>query len=495
MRWMKARYLALAGLAVGLTVVAGMMSLPGLFTGDHAAAAYLDRQAAAMRPAFWDDVQGLAQAPRYTIEATVVPTTGYVSGHMTVDYTNRTGDRLSDLAFRLYPNAAYVYGGGSLTVDEVSRDGMALETTLSEDGTVLSVLLDPPLEPDGVATVNLAFIAQVPNGSGRGYGIFNRAEGVLSLAGWYPVLARYEDGWQTPPVSAVGDAIVTGIGFYEVALTVPAGYRLASTGTLVGQESVEGQTTFHLVSGPAWEFAAAASDRFEIHAAEWDGVTIRFFALPFDSPVTTASAALESVSQALAAYEDRFGPYRFNELDVVDVAVHIGGYEFPGMAYVEASKRAYGSSGEYDYLLAHEVAHQWWYCLVGERAVEEPWLDEAFAAYAVALYRERTQGSAARESLVAYWKSTATTLPIDGSTRDFGGWSSYRRSVYERGALFLENLRQELGDERFFELLRLYQERMRYQVGSTEVFLAMAQEVAGRDLTSFLAPWFSAAEG
>ncbi len=493
-RRMKDHYLALAGLAIGLAVLVGMSSLPGPSRDrrDPAAAAYLDRQAAALRPAFRGDVQALAQAPRYTIAATAVPTTGQVSGRVTVAYTNRTGGDLSDLAFRLYPNAAHVYGGGSLTVEEVTRDGAPLETSLSGDGTVLRVPLDPALEPGGVATVRLAFVGQVPRWSGRGYGIYNRARGVLSLAGWYPVLARHDGGWWTPPVPPVGDAMVAEIGLYEVALTVPAGYRVASTGVLVGQERADGWTTLRIVSGPAWEFAAAISDRFEVHTAESDGVTIRFFGLPFGSPVTTAGEALQGVVGAFAAYEERFGPYPFTELDVVDVAVNIGGYEFPGMCYVEAGKRAYAATDEYDYLMAHEVAHQWWYGLVGARPVAEPWLDEGFATYAVALYRERTRGSAARESLVGYWGRTATGRPLDSSPRDFGDWGGYRRTVYERGALFLESLRQEMGDQRFFDLLHLYQERMRYRVGSTGAFLNMAQEVAGRDLTSFFDPWFDA---
>jgi hypothetical protein len=488
-RWMKAHYLALVSL-VAVAALLGVTRLSGPWLESFEAAAYVNRQTAAMRPIFRGNVQGLAQAPRYTIEATAVPTTGRVSGRMTIAYTNRTGVTLSDMAFRLYPNATSVYGGGSLSVTEVARAGTALETTLSQSDTVLEVPLDPALAPGGVVALDLTFTAQVPYGSSRGYGIYDRAAGVLSLAGWYPVLARYEGGWQTPPVIPVGDAMVSEIGLYEVALTVPAGYQVASTGVQVGQESEGGQTTVHLVSGPAWEFAAAIGDQFEVHTAQVGDVTIRFFALPFASPVTTAAETLDAISRALTIYGDLFGPYRFNELDVVDVAVGIGGYEFPGMSYVEAGKRAHASAGAYEYLMVHEVAHQWWYGLVGERPVEEPWLDEAFANYAIALYRERVYGEAARVSLVAYWKGTSTSLPVDSPTTSFGGWSSYRRTVYERGAVFLDSLRREMGDRAFFDLLRLYQERMRYRPGRTETFLATAEEVAGRDLTSFFAPWF-----
>ncbi len=492
---MKDRYLALVGLMVALAALGWVMGVYQPSRDEQTTSAYLDRQASAMQPAFRGDLQALAQAPRYTIEADVAPDTGHVSGQMTVTYANQTGVTLSDLVFRLYPNATSVYGGGSLTVGEVTRDGTAVDVVQADDNTVLRVPLEPALEPGASVSVRITFTARVPYWSGRGYGIYNRARGVLSLAGWYPVLVRHAGGWRTPPIVPVWDAMVAEIGLYEVSLTIPAGYQVASTGALLDQQSAEGQTTVRLVSGPAREFAAAISNRFEVRTLQSGGVTIRLFTLPFRSPVTPAEQALEDAAQAFAIYTERFGPYPFNELDVVDVAVSIGGYEFPGMVYVEARKRAYASASQYGYLMAHEIAHQWWYGLVGARPIVEPWLDEAFATYAVALYRERTQGSAARESLVAYWGRTATSRPVDSPVSDFGGWGGYRGTVYERGALFLENLRQEMGDEQFFTLLHRYQTRMRYRVGTTETFLAMAEEIAGRDLSSFFTPWFGARDG
>jgi hypothetical protein len=50
------------------------------------------------------------------------------------------------------------------------------------------------------------------------------------------------------------------------------------------------------------------------------------------------------------------------------------------MAYVDYAKRTRETRQDYQYTLAHEVAHQWWYGLVGNHSVYEPWLDEAEVA-------------------------------------------------------------------------------------------------------------------
>jgi hypothetical protein len=166
--------------------------------------AYLERQAAALQPAFRNDLEALADAPFYIIQTSINPESGSVSGQMRLRYTNTTGETLSELAFRLFPNAQTIYGGGSLSVEKVAQGAIALKTDLSEDRTVLRVQLRRPLSPGQSVWLDLTFNAQVPAQTGQGYGIFNRALGVLCLAGWYPVLAVYDGDWQTPPVPATG---------------------------------------------------------------------------------------------------------------------------------------------------------------------------------------------------------------------------------------------------------------------------------------------------
>jgi len=276
---------------------------------------------------------------------------------------------------------------------------------------------------------------------------------------------------------------------------VPSGYDVVSTGILVGQQGGEERVTRHLVSGPAREFAVAISDRFEEHETKVDAVTIHLYTLPADNPKVTAEEALQMASEAFEAYVDRFGVYPFTELDVVETGVSIGGYEFPGMVHVQAVRRIHGPLGNYQYLVAHEVAHQWWYGLVGNHFVEEPWLDESLATYATIIYLEHAEGIQVGKNLVDYWKQAyglrgAQDPPVNSSALDFRSWGAYRKTVYTHGALFLNELRQEIGNKKFFELLQRHQEMHRYQMATTADFLDLAEKVGGRDLSQVFKDWF-----
>jgi hypothetical protein len=473
------------------SVGAGGIGMPPVGHSDS----YLARQAAALRPAFRGDLERLADAPRYTIQASVDPESGSVSGEMRLDYTNTTGETLADLAFRLYPNAETIYGGGSLDVGRVAQGRTALRTDRSEDGTVLWARLQRPLEPGRRVQLALTFNAQVPAGTSQGYGIFNRALGVVALAGWYPVLAVYDGGWLTPPVPLTGDAMMAETGLYEVDLTVPEGYELVSTGTAIESHRSEKGVTWHVVSGPAREFAVALSDRFKVQEARVGEVTLRLYTLPADEPVVTDYAGLAVVTGAFETFVSRFGPYPFLEFDVVEASVPIDGYEFSGMVYVGYGVRTQESLDDYEYVVAHELAHQWWYGLVGNHTVDEPWLDEGLATYAAVLYKEDAYSPGAGERLLGYWQRMEggrqpQDPPLNSSTLEFSSWGPYHKTVYTQAAFFLAQLRQELGEEAFFELLKRYQRTYRYRMGTTQDFLRLAERVAGRDLSPLFESWF-----
>lgn len=454
-----------------------------------------ERQAEALQPYFRSELNGLAQAPRYTIQASVDPRTGQVTGQMSVQYTHRGAQTLTDLVFRLLPNAQAIYGGGSLSVEKVAQDGQSLQTTLAQGRTVLRVPLPQPLQPGQTITLSLTFRAQAPAGSGQGYGIFSRSQESLSLAGWYPVLAPYQGGWQTPPVPAVGDAMWAETSLYDVRLTVPSGYEVVSTGSVIQRQDKAGQSTWHIVSGPAREFALAMSDRFEQRETQVDGVRLRLFTLPARAAATSPDEALQMMAAAFQAYVARFGPYPYTEFDLVEAAVGLGGYEFSGMVYVDYNRRVHGPFEQYRYLSAHEIAHQWWYNLVGNASVAEPWLDEALASYAAVLYLQYADDAQGAARLLEGWKADYGLRrpgdpPVDSSALLFSNWVAYRRTVYYHGALFLDELRQALGDARFFRLLQRLQTKYRYRMMTTGDFQREAEDVAGHDLDALWEKWF-----
>jgi hypothetical protein len=164
--------------------------------------------------------------------------------------------------------------------------------------------------------------------------------------------------------------------------------------------------------------------------------------------------------------------------------------EFPGVVFISSDFYEPDSvfAFEADVVVAHEVAHQWWYGVVGNNQVDEPWLDEAFATYSSILFFDDRGDSADTE--MAYWSQAVlpyqllrmlgTNGPVQSSLLDFDDdLITYQSLVYGKGALFLARLRQVLGDDEFFELLRHHYEVHKYDLLDRDAFRRSLEETSG----------------
>jgi hypothetical protein len=124
-------------------------------------------------------------------------------------------------------------------------------------------------------------------------------------------LAAYDDGWQAPPIPAVGDASWAETSLYDVALTAPDGMEVVSTGTVVDRRRIGDSMRWHILTGPVREFAAAISADFERHGADVGDARLNYYILPHPNSATPPDVALSLAGKALDVYEDRFGPYPY----------------------------------------------------------------------------------------------------------------------------------------------------------------------------------------
>jgi aminopeptidase N len=190
-------------------------------------------------------------------------------------------------------------------------------------------------------------------------------------------------------------------------------------------------------------------------------------------------------------YSAFFGRYPYTELDVAETSFTVmgapGGMEFPGVLFI--STEFYGGQGlfasDLDVVVAHEVAHQWWYGVVGNNQVDEPWLDEAFATYASILYIEEQQGPIAAQSALLLQAILPYQLvqmmgqdgPLQSSLLDYGqDLVTYQSLIYGKGALFLDKLRELLGDDLFFTVLQHHYQSHKYGLLAPGDFRRSLQE-------------------
>lgn len=146
-------------------------------------------------------------------------------------------------------------------------------------------------------------------------------------------------------------------------------------------------------------------------------------------------------------------------------------------------------------LIAHELAHQWWGNMVTCHAWTEFWLNEGFATYMAAAYREHRFGRDTYLNDVASMKARYEQVRERGHDRAlvFPAWdrptTDDRTLVYQKGAYVLHQLRELLGDAAFWAGMRRYTTAHFGRSVTTADFRVAMEEASGQDLRAFFDRW------
>jgi aminopeptidase N len=271
---------------------------------------------------------------------------------------------------------------------------------------------------------------------------------------------------------------------YTFRLTVDEPYSVAANGLL--REEIDGGGTRTYV----WEAAdPMASYLAAVYIGEFErvldegpeGLPIRNYFPPDAAEWTTEPFA--RTAEMIEFYADLYGPYPFEAYGVLvmDVA-------FPG-ALENQTLSAFGEEAVDELIIAHELAHQWFGNSVSVASWPDIWLNEGFATYSEALWLEHAEGPEALEGMMAELHAVMQEMGSDAAPGAPPADDLFHASVYLRGALTLHALRLEVGDEAFFEILRTYYDRFKFGNASTSDFVAVAEEVTGRELDELFDAW------
>jgi aminopeptidase N len=296
----------------------------------------------------------------------------------------------------------------------------------------------------------------------------------------------------------MGDSVFSETALYTVDVTLPADQVLAATGIEIGRQPSGDQVRYQLVSGPMRDFFIVASRDFQVTSQTVDGTLVNAYYLPdYD---LAAAEGLSVAASSLGIYNRRFGAYPFSELDVVQTPLQNAlGVEYPGIVLVGASLYDKPDDPSFSVTVAHEVAHQWWYSLVGNDVFAEPWLDEGLATYSSSLYNQEDLGEGAYQGLVSYWQGRYDTLVNQGKddvvTQGLSHFESlgdpriYSGVVYTKAALFFEALRRAVGDQAFFAALQAYYKNYQFRVATRDGLLADFNKASGERLDALYQEW------
>ncbi len=443
-------------------------------------------------------LEQLPGATVYHLDVEIADDLCSVSGRQEVLYTNREDVALGDLYFRLYPNAA----GGHVDIRSVAIDGHEAEAAYEDGDLDLRVPLSSPLSPGAAVEIGIDFEVSVPPNPTERYGLFSSHDRILSLDEAFPSIPVYDgDGWHLDPVLPFGDVAVYDASFYVVRVSAPKGMILVGTGVEVACEDTELRQIRTFAAGPARNFYLAAAAGLVTVETTLGETIIRSVA--FESDLLAAERVLSLAEAALASYGTRFCPYPYTELEFVVNALLPGGsaMEYPGAVVLsrplyDPNAIIWGSVPAPDALewdVAHETAHQWFFNLVGNDQLNEPWLDEALAQYAVGLYYEDSHGPQGARSARNQWfgnwaRANGEEIPIGLPVAAYAP-SAYSPIVYGRGPLFLFDLAITLGQEAFSAFLQDYVATFAWGIGTTTSFRALAERYCGCDLGPSFEAW------
>lgn len=464
----------------------------------------------AMRPAFAGDVDAFANRNRYVIEATVELTdVAAIYGAERVRYTNRSADTLSEIVFRLYPNLdAY---SGQMNITEVTVNGEPVIVRFEDRRSVMVVPLAEPLAPQESVELTVGFNSAIEKGFAANYGEYSYQQGIFAAPQWYPALSVYEEGrgWWTGRSPLQGDPSYMETGLYDVRVTAAEDMTIVLSGSEIGATTNgDGTVTHHVVSGPMRDSILIASRELGRVSGETDGITVNIYYWNDERAVhneRAARAGLQMTIDSLDVFNRVFGQYPFAEFDVVQTDTDAGGIEYPGLIVVADN---YWDTGDsfFEVVIAHETAHQWWYSLVGNNQVEQPFVDESLTSFCEYVYFwETAQTPREVEDAEDYvrgdqaWYNTYVgqgnpNLPLGLPVASYAE-RAYVMIIYTKGPLFFNEIAETIGREQLYAVLQEYFRRYRYEVATIGDMLAVFEDVTGQSWDAFFYEWVGSFPG
>jgi aminopeptidase N len=272
---------------------------------------------------------------------------------------------------------------------------------------------------------------------------------------------------------------------YSFRITAPSDQVVATNGVTTAQtRNGDGTTT--------WSSAARdpmASYLVQVAIGDFElvdggrsaaGVPIRHL-LHRGPTLDEQRRAVARTAEMLDVLSGVFGPYPFEVYGVVAVDADLGfALETQTLTLIGADLIA----GDPETILVHELAHQWVGDLVTPARWQDIWLSEGFATYSEWLWSERTGGPSAATLARRIGRDGLDPPPADP-----GPGELFQPTVYERGGLALQALREAVGDDAFFRILRTWVDEHRFGVATTADFEALAARVSGQDLGAVFGRW------
>ncbi|MEG1963952.1 MAG: M1 family metallopeptidase [Clostridia bacterium] len=414
---------------------------------------------------------------------------------------NNNEEVKSDLCFNLFANAfnekattpveqnqfaiAYPFGfsAGGIKMNSIKCEKKFSES-YENNKQFLTLKFDKKIKKHEKLQIEFDYDVTVPNNTLRfGYNTIS-----CNIANFYPQLCvRENKSWQKCNYFAIGDPFYSEVANYEAVIEYPKNYLMLSSGEAVGDkvnskisdvEVVNSNTTISKISAPKIrDFAFVLSNYSNITKSAVDGIEINYMHNLDKSPLST----VKTIENALSIFNRLFGKYPYKVLNVCQTNFLFGGMEYPNIIYVNCLARR----DSLDYVTVHEIAHQWWYGVVGNNEIKNAWQDEAITEFSCVLYYlELGEVEKAKKILkdcaIDYEFFVAQQRRVnkpfceimDRGLDAYDNSSEYTINVYTKGMMMFAHIFNIVGKQAFIQALKEYYILYQFKNATPQQFIA-----------------------
>lgn len=445
----------------------------------------------------------------YAISATLDDEKKEVSGTETIVFYNSTGSDLDYLCLHLYPRAfrenasikpytkltlatcfpsGVSYGDISIVNVKVNGEIKKHELT-GEDDDILKIHFGFRLSNKKSIEIVIEFVLTIPTSTHR----FGCYDGNINLGNWYPIVCKFSDGdFDISPYYSTGDPFFSDIANYSVKFTYPKTYKLCSTGEIEKTEGADNLTAT-ISARAVRDFALCLSDKSEILETKYGNTKIMYMGYTGDE---NSQKYLEISKNAIEYFSKTFGSYPYSTMTVAKTPFIYGGMEYPNLVLISDS---IDDEDEFLKVIVHEIAHQWWYGIVGNNEVNEAWLDESLSEYSTAMFfGANSKYNIAYDDIVSNALSsymlyvdvistirgdviTKMNLPVNKYQNDY----EYSYMVYVKGVIMFDSLKSMVGEKKLVAGFKKYYADNKFKIASKDDFYAAFSSACHKDLDNF----------
>ncbi|MHB8338255.1 MAG: M1 family metallopeptidase [Ignavibacteriaceae bacterium] len=275
----------------------------------------------------------------------------------------------------------------------------------------------------------------------------------------------------------------------DIKITNDSSEVSASNGLLMGVTTNGSRRTYHWKSNyPISTYLICLfSSNYKTFSQKYisqnkqDTMSIDYYVFP--NQLEAAKIDFQDHPDMINFFAKTFGEYPFikEKYGVAEFLWQLGAMETQTLTGIGSN--FIGGNKLFDDVYAHELSHHWWGDAVGPETWKDIWLNEGFASYCEALYKEHIGGfNALRAAMLSKYRDNFYGTLYN--PKDLFG-----KTVYEKGAWVLHMLRHEVGDSTFFKILRTYYQTYKYKNASTKDFENICKKVSGKDLEQFFNQW------